>query len=60
MAELERNEKDREGLEFVASYLVGQREGELDKLVGNEVAKLNHYKGHIPSEAQQGARATLH
>lgn len=47
-------DSDRAGVEFVTSYLVGQRTDELAKLGNNEVAILNHYKGHIPSEVQNG------
>ena len=54
ITELTHNEKDRAGLEFAISYLMGQRVDELAKIGTNMVAKLNHYKGHIPSEAQQG------
>lgn len=54
MSELNRNQKDRDGLEYVTNYLVGQRIDELGKMGSNTVAKLNHYKGHIPSEKKQG------
>lgn len=50
--ELGRNE--REGVEFVTNYLVGQRVDELAKAKASSVALFNHYKGHIPSEARQG------
>lgn len=49
VAELVRN--DREGVEFVLSYLMGQRKDEQAKLLGG-VPRFNHYKGYIPSEAQ--------
>jgi hypothetical protein len=48
------NTKDRSGVEFVTSYLVGQRNDELAKVGSNKTASFNHYKGHIPSEVQQG------
>lgn len=53
------------GVRFVTDYLVGQRVDELGKIGGNMIARLNYYKGHIPSEVQQGgsliiASATEH
>lgn len=42
---------ERAGVEFVTSYLMGQRIDELAK-ISTPVARINHYKGHIPSEAQ--------
>lgn len=42
------------GLNYVTNYLVGQRAEEMDKVKGNTIALFNHYKGAIPSEAQQG------
>jgi hypothetical protein len=42
------------GVEFVTSYLMGQRVDELAKVAMTPVAKINHYKGHLPSEAQKG------
>jgi len=45
---------EREGVEFVTSYLIGQRADELAKLDGNDTALYNHYKGHIPSEVLNG------
>lgn len=54
MLELFRTDKDRAGVEFVTSYLMGQRKDELAKVAGNTTALFNHYKGYIPSEAQQG------
>jgi hypothetical protein len=52
IADLTRNERD--GIEYVTNYLVGQRVDELAKAKASTVALFNHYKGHIPSEAQQG------
>ena len=52
VADLLRNEKN--GVEFMTNYLVGQRVDELAKAKANTVATFNHYKGHIPSVAQQG------
>lgn len=42
------------GVRYITDYLVGQRVEELGKIGSNMVAKLNHYKGNIPSEVQQG------
>ncbi|MER9436704.1 hypothetical protein NKJ04_17575 [Mesorhizobium sp. M0618] len=42
------------GLDFVTNYLVGQRKEEMLKAGNTSEGLLNHYKGHIPSEAQQG------
>lgn len=50
--ELLRN--DRAGVEFMTNYLVGQRVDEMAKIGNNQKARLNHYKGAIPSENQQG------
>ena len=36
------------------SYLMGQRVDELAKVNRTIEARLNHYKGHVPSEVQQG------
>lgn len=45
----------KDGMHFITSYLVGQRVDELAKLRGpNRMALLNHYKGNIPSENQNG------
>jgi hypothetical protein len=52
VADLVQNEK--QGMEFVTSYLVGQRKDELTKVSGNSVALFNHYKGHLPSLPKQG------
>lgn len=52
VSDLIRNEPG--GLNYVTNYLVGQRAEEMDKVKGNTVALFNHYKGAIPSEAQQG------
>jgi hypothetical protein len=46
--------EEKAGVEFVTSYLIGQRVEELAKATGNPTARINHYKGHIPSEAKQG------
>lgn len=45
---------ESDGIVFVTNYLVGQRVDELAKARASTVALFNHYKGHIPSEAQQG------
>ena len=42
------------GVGFTLSYLVGQRAEEQRKAV-NSAAKLNHFKGHIPTALDQGA-----
>ncbi|MEC5321630.1 hypothetical protein [Aurantimonas sp. A3-2-R12] len=52
-------ETQRDGVEFIISYLVGNRIDELAKIGTNQVARLNHYKGHIPSEALQGGSLTI-
>ncbi|ESX17870.1 hypothetical protein X766_15830 [Mesorhizobium sp. LSJC255A00] len=52
VVDLIRNQKN--GVEFVTNYLVGQRTDELAKARSTTAALFNHYKGHIPSEAQQG------
>lgn len=47
-------QSEADGLGFALSYLVGQRAEEQRKAV-NTGAKLNHYKGHIPTALDQGA-----
>lgn len=42
------------GVEFVLDYLHGQRTDELDKN-STERGRLNHYKGHVPTETRSGA-----
>jgi hypothetical protein len=45
------NQKNKEGLEFVFHYLVGQRKDELDKAKATQLGKNNYYKGGgLPSE----------
>lgn len=51
-------ENEASGMEFVLSYLVGQRKAEQDKVLSGK-AKANHYKGYIPSEAQPGAQLKI-
>lgn len=46
-------ENEAEGLDFTLSYLVGQRLDEQVKVSTLE-AKLNHYKGYIPTDNAQG------
>lgn len=53
LADLARNERD--GMIFSLSYLKGQRKAELSK-ISTDRARLNHYKGHIPSVPQGGAQ----
>lgn len=52
LANLAQNEV--EGMDFVNSYLVGQRKDEVAKAKSDDRANLNHYKGYIPSENKQG------
>lgn len=52
LANLAQNEV--EGVDFVNSYLVGQRKDEVAKAKADDRANLNHYKGYIPSENKQG------
>lgn len=51
LSSLAQTEKD--GLNFTISYLVGQRLDEQAKITTN-LARINHYKGYIPSENQPG------
>lgn len=44
---------EQEGLSFALSYLEGQRADELSKAT-TDVARINGYKGYIPTEIQQG------
>ncbi|MCW6831679.1 hypothetical protein [Salmonella enterica] len=45
---------ETEGMDFATSYLVGQRVEEKRKAQNDDRARLNHYKGYIPSETKQG------
>ena len=49
----------KHGVEFATSYLIGQRVDELDKMKSNPIARVNHYKGHIPSEPKQGGHLRI-
>lgn len=53
LANLLANEKA--GVEFTLTSLIGQAAGERSKFALNAKAKLNHYKGHVPTEQQAGA-----
>lgn len=52
LASLAQTETD--GMDFATSYLVGQRVEEKRKALNDDRARLNHYKGYIPSETKQG------
>ena len=43
-----------EGVDFALAYLAGQRIDEINKAGSTPKALVNHYKGHIPSEASSG------
>lgn len=47
------SKSERDGLSFAVSYLVGQRNEEINRLT-TPAAQYNYYKGHIPSENQAG------
>lgn len=49
-------EREREGMEFLLDYLFGQRKTELEKMGRNTLARVNHFKGHLPSEQKSLAR----
>lgn len=51
-------QEEAQGLSFTLSYLVGQRVAEQGK-VATDKAKANHYKGYIPSLAQEGAQLVV-
>lgn len=51
-------QKEADGLSFTLSYLVGQRAAEQGKLASPE-ARLNHYKGYIPSEPKAGGQLII-
>lgn len=48
------SQTETEGMDFATSYLVGQRVEEKRKAQNDDRARLNHYKGYIPSETKQG------
>lgn len=48
-------QEERAGLAFTLSYLVGQRKDEQAKIqAAGGMARMNHYKGYVPSEAKGG------
>lgn len=49
--------KERDGLNFMLSYLRGQDELDKPKLTGN--AKFNHWKGYMPTEKAQGVSLSV-
>lgn len=49
-------ERESEGMEFLLDYLFGQRKTELEKMGQNTLARVNHFKGHLPSEQKSRAR----
>ena len=53
LSNLAKNEK--KGVGFALSYLIGQRADEQSRLT-TDAAKINHYKGFIPSELQTGTQ----
>ena len=53
MKELATNEND--GLEFTTNYLAKTRQLEQAKHT-TEAARINHYKGYVPSEVKEGAQ----
>lgn len=50
---------ESDGMDFATAYLVGQRTDEMAKANSDERARLNHYKGTIPSENKQGVTLTV-
>lgn len=52
LVSLAQSEKD--GVDFALAYLAGQRIDEINKAGSSAKALVNHYKGHIPSEASSG------
>ena len=44
---------ETKGIEYSLNYLKGQRDGELSKVQSGK-ARMNHYKGDMPSTPQQG------
>lgn len=52
LASLAQNEAT--GLQFVMSYLIGQRKDELDKVTASAMGEFNHLKGHVTTENDGG------
>src|SRR5690606_12808497 len=48
-------QRESEGMEFLFDYLFGQRRTELEKMGQNTLARVNHYKGYLPSEQKSRA-----
>lgn len=49
-------QSEAEGMDFSTAYMVGQRTDESAKARSTDEARLNHYKGYIPTENQQGVQ----
>lgn len=47
-------QNETEGMDFVTSYLVGQRVDEVNKASNDARARLNSYKGYIPTSTKPG------
>lgn len=47
---------EAEGMDFSTAYMVGQRVDEMNKAALTPESRLNHYKGYIPTENQQGVQ----
>jgi hypothetical protein len=45
---------ERDGMIHVMSRLVGQRKDEMAKVASSELAEMNHFKGHVPTEQAAG------
>lgn len=47
-------QSEETGMDFTTSYLEGQRKDEMAKANADDRARLNHYKGNLPTENKQG------
>ncbi len=46
--------EETEGMDFLLANLAARREVEMTKVARSDIARANHYKGYMPSEAKTG------
>lgn len=52
------NKDERDGVEFMLSY-IGRLRSEENSKITNGIARINHYKGYIPSEKENGGNLII-
>ena len=48
-------QEEAEGTDFILSYMGALRQAEMEKVRQSDLALLNHYKGYLPSDIQDGS-----